>query len=91
MIENFSNALTQVTDNGTKSVRVHDALTQLLEEVVYLLQVLADLLIQSNPEVAMRELPQPTLENLGWLLDSLVVKAETILREYGLSENESED
>jgi len=81
----------QATNDGAKSsVDVRDALNQLCNEVIYPLQTLADLLTESDPAVATRILPQPTLEALGYLLDALVAKAEQILAEHGLSESESE-
>ena len=83
--------LQQAATNGAKSsVEVRDALNQLRNEVIYPLTVLADLLTESDPEVATRILPQPTLEALGHLLDALVAKAEQILAEHGLSESEGE-
>ena len=81
----------QAATNGAKSgVEVRDALNRLRNEVIYPLQTLADLLTESDPAVATRILPQPTLEALGYLLDALVAKAEQILAEHGLSESESE-
>ena len=81
----------QATNDGAKSsVEVRDALNQLCNEVIYPLQTLADLLTESDPAVATRILPQPTLEALGYLLDALVAKAEQILAEHGLSESEGE-
>ncbi len=81
----------QATTNGAKSsVEVRDALNRLRNEVIYPLQTLADLLTESDPAVATRILPQPTLEALGHLLDALVAKAEQILAEHGLSESEGE-
>jgi len=81
----------QATNDGAKSsVEVRDALNQLCNEVIYPLQTLADLLTESDPAVATRILPQPTLEALGYLLDALVAKAEQILAEHGLSESKSE-
>jgi len=81
----------QATNDGAKSsVQIRDALNQLCNEVIYPLQTLADLLTESDPAVATRILPQPTLEALGHLLDALVAKAEAILQEHGLSESEGE-
>ena len=81
----------QATTNGAKSsVEFRDALNRLRNEVIYPLQTLADLLTESDPAVATRILPQPTLEALGYLLDALVAKAEQILAEHGLSESEGE-
>ncbi|MEZ8219403.1 hypothetical protein B0813_002940 [Candidatus Fervidibacteria bacterium JGI MDM2 SSWTFF-3-K9] len=81
----------QAATNGAKSsVEVRDALNRLRNEVIYPLQTLADLLTESDPAVATRILPQPTLEALGYLLDALVAKAEAILQEHGLSESEGE-
>jgi len=81
----------QAATNGAKSgVEVRDALNRLRNEVIYPLQTLADLLTESDPAVATRILPQPTLEALGYLLDALVAKAEQILAEHGLSESEGE-
>jgi len=81
----------QATNDGAKSsVEVRDALNRLRNEVIYPLQTLADLLTESDPVVATRILPQPTLEALGYLLDALVAKAEAILQEHGLSESEGE-
>jgi len=80
----------QATNDGAKSVEVRDALNRLRNEVIYPLTVLADLLTESDPAVATRILPQPTLEALGYLLDALVAKAEQILAEHGLSESEGE-
>ena len=81
----------QAATNGAKSsVEVRDALNRLRNEVIYPLQTLADLLTESDPAVATRILPQPTLEALGHLLDALVAKAEQILAEHGLSESEGE-
>ena len=78
----------QATTNGAKSsVEARDALNRLRNEVIYPLQTLADLLTESDPAVATRILPQPTLEGIGWLLDSLVTKAEAILQEHGLNED----
>ncbi len=78
------------TNDGAKSVEVRDALERLKTEVIYPLATLADLLTESDPSVATRILPQPTLEGIGHLLDALVAKAEAILSEHGLSESEGE-
>ena len=80
----------QATNDGAKSFEVCNALNQLCNEVIYPLQTLADLLTESDPAVATRILPQPTLEALGYLLDALVAKAEAILQEHGLNENEGD-
>jgi len=58
-------------------------------EVVYPLATLSDLLVSSDADfVAGRDDPQTATEALGWLLDAVVAKAEQILREHGLSEDE---
>jgi len=81
----------QVANESAKTnVDARDALARLKNEVVYPLAVLSDLLTESDPAVATRILPQPTLEALGHLLDALVAKAEQILAEHGLSESEGE-
>ena len=78
----------QLSNDGAKNVAFRDALTRLCNEVIYPLQTLADLLTECNPDVATRELPQPTLEGIGWLIEGMTCKAEQILREHGLSEDE---
>ena len=76
----------QAATNGAKSsIEVRNTLVQLRDEVIYPLTVLSDLLVKSDLSAATRILPQPTLEGIGWLLDSLVAKAEQILAEHGLS------
>jgi len=73
-------------NNGAEIVRIRDALMALHSEVIMPLEFLATVL-KTYADAALSFEAQH-LNALGELLDALVSKAEQILREHGLSEDE---
>jgi hypothetical protein len=72
----------QPTNDGVSNVALRDCISALKNEVIFPLVALSDLLIEADPIVGDRIDPQPTLKNIGHLLNALVCRAECILREY---------